>query len=76
MRSPEAWTRKRMGEAHATQRRRTTGETGARKSDAATTWRHAALHARAWSDGEAGGDGQESAVDTPAAPTASEKAGQ
>eukprot|EP00965_Chrysotila_dentata_P049989 1656489-Pleurochrysis_carterae.AAC.1 len=42
MRSPEAWTRKRMGDAHATQRRRTTGATGARKSDAARTGRHAA----------------------------------
>eukprot|EP00965_Chrysotila_dentata_P069383 2292922-Pleurochrysis_carterae.AAC.1 len=62
MRLPEAWTRKRMGEAHATQRRRTAGATGARKSDAATTGRHtAALHARARSDGEAGGDGQDSA---------------
>eukprot|EP00965_Chrysotila_dentata_P138984 4596212-Pleurochrysis_carterae.AAC.1 len=31
MRVPEAWTRKRMGETHATQRSRTTGATGARK---------------------------------------------
>eukprot|EP00965_Chrysotila_dentata_P101667 3356561-Pleurochrysis_carterae.AAC.1 len=75
IRSPEAWTRKRMGEAHATQRR-TTGATGARKSDAATTGSHAVLHARARSDREAGGDGQDSAVGTPAVPTASKKAGQ
>eukprot|EP00965_Chrysotila_dentata_P123003 4065376-Pleurochrysis_carterae.AAC.2 len=54
MRSPEAWTRKRMGETHATQRSRTTGATGARKSDAATTGRYAAPHARARSDGESG----------------------
>eukprot|EP00965_Chrysotila_dentata_P121957 4031045-Pleurochrysis_carterae.AAC.1 len=56
MRLPQAWIRKRMGEAQATQRRRTTGATGARKSDAATTGRDAALHARARSDGEAGGE--------------------
>eukprot|EP00965_Chrysotila_dentata_P108647 3589098-Pleurochrysis_carterae.AAC.2 len=70
MRSLEAWARKRMGETHASQRRRTAGATGARKSDAAATGRHAALHARALSDGEVGGDGQESAVGTPVAPTA------
>eukprot|EP00965_Chrysotila_dentata_P185433 6121937-Pleurochrysis_carterae.AAC.1 len=72
MQSPEAWTRKRMRETHATQRSRTTGATGARKSEAATTGRHAALHARARSDGESGQDGQESTVDTPEASTANE----
>eukprot|EP00965_Chrysotila_dentata_P136368 4509887-Pleurochrysis_carterae.AAC.1 len=51
MRFPEAWTRKRMGEAHATHRSRTTGVTGARKSEATMTGRHAALHARERSDG-------------------------
>eukprot|EP00965_Chrysotila_dentata_P106339 3512526-Pleurochrysis_carterae.AAC.1 len=76
MRSPEAWTRKRMEETHVTQRSRTTGATGARKSDTATIGRHAALHARARGDGEPGRDGQESAVDTPAAPTASERLGR
>eukprot|EP00965_Chrysotila_dentata_P082375 2718994-Pleurochrysis_carterae.AAC.1 len=61
MRSPEAWTRKRMGEEHATHRSRTTGATGARKSEATITRRHAALHARERSDGESGEDGQDSA---------------
>eukprot|EP00965_Chrysotila_dentata_P177222 5852902-Pleurochrysis_carterae.AAC.7 len=73
MRSPEAWTRKRMEERHATHRSRTTGATGARKSEAATTGRHAALHARDRSNGESDQDGQESAVGTPVSPTASEK---
>eukprot|EP00965_Chrysotila_dentata_P221035 6192150-Pleurochrysis_carterae.AAC.1 len=74
MRSPEAWTRKRMGEAHATHRSRTTGVTGARKSEATMTGRHAALHARERRDSESGQDGQDSAVGTPVSPTASEKA--
>eukprot|EP00965_Chrysotila_dentata_P223147 6193405-Pleurochrysis_carterae.AAC.5 len=65
MRSPEAWTRKRIGETHATRRSRTTGATGARKSEAATTRIRAALYARERSDGESGQDGQESAVGTP-----------
>eukprot|EP00965_Chrysotila_dentata_P116056 3836879-Pleurochrysis_carterae.AAC.1 len=73
MRSPEAWTRKRMGEAHATHRSRTTGATGARKSETTMTGRHAALHAKECSDGEPGEDGQDSAVGTSVPPTASEK---
>eukprot|EP00965_Chrysotila_dentata_P083407 2751147-Pleurochrysis_carterae.AAC.1 len=73
MRSPEAGTRKRMGETHATQRSRTTSATGARKSEAATTGGHAALHARERIDGESGQDGQESAMGMPVSPAASKK---
>eukprot|EP00965_Chrysotila_dentata_P135559 4481472-Pleurochrysis_carterae.AAC.1 len=51
MHSAEAWTRKRTGEAHATHRSRTTGATGAKKSEATMIGRHAALHARERSDG-------------------------
>eukprot|EP00965_Chrysotila_dentata_P081393 2687383-Pleurochrysis_carterae.AAC.2 len=43
MRSPEAWTRKRMGETHATHRSRTTGATGDKKSEATMTGKHIAL---------------------------------
>eukprot|EP00965_Chrysotila_dentata_P157011 5187197-Pleurochrysis_carterae.AAC.1 len=72
---PKAWTRNRIGETHATHRCRTTGATDARKSEAATTGRHApALHARERSDGESGQDEQASAVGTHVSPTASEKA--
>eukprot|EP00965_Chrysotila_dentata_P034175 1137444-Pleurochrysis_carterae.AAC.2 len=61
MRSPEAWSRKRRGETHATHRSMTTGATGARKCEATMTGRHIALHARERSDGESGQDGQDSA---------------
>eukprot|EP00965_Chrysotila_dentata_P260192 6213813-Pleurochrysis_carterae.AAC.1 len=44
MRSPEAWTRKRMRVTDATHNSRTTGAAGARKSEAAKMGRHAALH--------------------------------
>eukprot|EP00965_Chrysotila_dentata_P259735 6213659-Pleurochrysis_carterae.AAC.2 len=73
---PGGMDKEAHGGTHATQRSRTTGATGARKSDATTIGRHAALHARARSDGESGRDGQESAVGTPVAPTATEKAGR
>eukprot|EP00965_Chrysotila_dentata_P250054 6209228-Pleurochrysis_carterae.AAC.1 len=72
MRSPEAWTRKRIAETHATQKNRTTGTTGGRKSEAAMTGlRHAALHATQRSNGELGRVGQKSDVGTAVPSTAS-----
>eukprot|EP00965_Chrysotila_dentata_P082170 2711780-Pleurochrysis_carterae.AAC.3 len=56
IRSPETWTMKRMGQTHATHRSRTTGATGARTIEAATTGRHAALYAGERIDVESGQD--------------------
>eukprot|EP00965_Chrysotila_dentata_P032184 1073512-Pleurochrysis_carterae.AAC.1 len=66
--------RKRMGVTHATYSSKTTGAVGARKSEAAKTERHAALHASQRKGEGASGVGLKSAVGAPASPTAMEKA--
>eukprot|EP00965_Chrysotila_dentata_P254784 6211990-Pleurochrysis_carterae.AAC.4 len=63
-----------MGVTYATHSSRTTGAVSARKSEAAKTGRHAALHASQLKGEEASGVGRESAVGAPASPTAIEKA--
>eukprot|EP00965_Chrysotila_dentata_P024318 805854-Pleurochrysis_carterae.AAC.1 len=75
MRFPEARMRSRMGVTHATHSSKTTGAAGPRKSEAAKTGGHAALHASQRRGEEAGGIGLNSAVGAPTSPTATEKAG-
>eukprot|EP00965_Chrysotila_dentata_P094381 3120456-Pleurochrysis_carterae.AAC.1 len=63
-----------MGVTHATHSSRTTGAAGAKKSEAAKTGRHAALHASQCKGDKASVVGRESAVRAPASPTAIEQA--